>query len=102
MSTVTASPEATRRAWLLTEIRTRGGVWTAHRAATALHRSPWPSTGRNTARKDLRALAARGALAARDDLELRRRSYTPKSLLPHRRCPKCRATFEACNCRGAV
>ncbi|MFE0651392.1 hypothetical protein ACFVZH_22665 [Streptomyces sp. NPDC059534] len=75
-----ADPIIARRDWLLAEIRQRGGTWTAIRAEEALHRSPWPTSGRNTARKDLRALAARGALTAKDDADTRRRSYKPKML----------------------
>jgi hypothetical protein len=70
----------TRRDWLLAEIRTRRGIWTAIRAEEALHRSPWPTSGRNTARKDLRALAASGALIAHDNEITRRRTYTARVL----------------------
>ncbi|NNJ04188.1 hypothetical protein HHX38_08575 [Streptomyces sp. PKU-MA01144] len=69
----------TRRGWLLAEIRTRGGRWTAQRAAAVLQQSPWPTSGRNTARKDLRALSGRGDLTAWDDRETQRRSYTPNT-----------------------
>ncbi|MGW4850203.1 hypothetical protein ACWEPZ_03080 [Streptomyces sp. NPDC004288] len=69
-----------RRDWLLAEIRTRRGIWTAIRAEQAYDRSPWPTSGRNTARKDLRALAASGDLIARDNEITRRRTYTPKLL----------------------
>ncbi|XUM01271.1 hypothetical protein ACQ86F_31845 [Streptomyces venezuelae ATCC 10712] len=69
-----------RRDWLLAEIRKRGGTWTAIRAEEVLHRSPWPSSGRNTARKDLRALSARGALIARDNEITKRRTYTARLL----------------------
>ncbi|MER7908248.1 hypothetical protein [Streptomyces sp. NPDC096068] len=99
MTTLTQQPEG-RRDWLLAEIRQRGGVWTAIRAEEALHRSAWPTSGRNAARKDLRALAARGALTVRDDTETRRRSYTPKLLGRKGQCPDCRLIFEACTCGG--
>jgi len=80
--TVTTIDPATvaRRDWLLAEIRTQRGIWTAIRAEEALHRSPWPSSGRNTARKDLRALAARGVLVALDNEITGRRSYTARVL----------------------
>jgi hypothetical protein len=68
-----------RRDWLLAEIRRTGGVWTVRRVEAVMHASPWPTSKRNTARKDLRALAARGFLTARDD-ENGRRTYTPKIL----------------------
>lgn len=81
MSVTTIEPAVlARRDWLLAEIRTRGGVWTAIRAEEALHRSPWPSAGRNTARKDLRALAARGVLIAHDNEITKRRTYTARVL----------------------
>lgn len=75
-----ADPIIARRDWLLAEIRQRGGIWTAIRAEEALHRSPWPTSGRNTARKDLRALAAVGALIARDNEITKRRTYTARVL----------------------
>ncbi|WP_328860919.1 hypothetical protein [Streptomyces sp. NBC_00306] len=70
----------TRRGWLLAEIRSNPCFWTAKGAVKALKRSPWPTSGRNTARKDLRALAARGDLTPHDDTETGRRSYTPAIL----------------------
>jgi hypothetical protein len=73
-------PIKNRRDWLLAEIRRRGGVWTVRRVEGVMHASPWPTSKRNTARKDLRALAARGALTAKDDTDTNRRSYTPKIL----------------------
>ncbi|MFB7278103.1 hypothetical protein ACFCZV_13425 [Streptomyces hydrogenans] len=79
MSTVTTIEPAAvlaRRDWLLARIRNSNGPWTTLRAEAELRRSPWPTTGRNTARKDLRALAARGDLIAQDDQETERRSYT--------------------------
>ncbi|MEU6168043.1 hypothetical protein [Streptomyces tanashiensis] len=75
-----ASPEAGRRDWLLAEIRRTGGEWTPRRVEAVMHASPWPTSKRNTARKDLRALANRGALTARDDAATGRRTYTPKIL----------------------
>ncbi|MEV6833563.1 hypothetical protein AB0N17_03370 [Streptomyces sp. NPDC051133] len=53
----------TRRAYLLDAIRTDGRPVTTQLAAQLLADSPWPTAGRNTARKDLRALAAQGHLA---------------------------------------
>lgn len=70
----------TRRDWLLAEIRRTGGVWTVRRVEAVMHNSPWPTSKRNTARKDLRALATRGALTASDAPDTGRRSYTPKIL----------------------
>ncbi|MFB7589322.1 hypothetical protein [Streptomyces sp. NPDC056169] len=75
-----AEPITARRTWLLTEIRRTGGVWTVRRVEAVMHGSPWPTTGRNTSRKDLRALAAHGALVALDDRETGRRTYTAKIL----------------------
>ncbi|MFJ9754935.1 hypothetical protein [Streptomyces sp. NPDC101149] len=56
----------TRRGYLLAAIRTDGRPVTTLGAAQLLAESPWPTTGRNTARKDLRALAGRGLLLAVD------------------------------------
>lgn len=66
---------ATRRGWLAAAITTEPAPVTTHRAAQLLAASPWPTAGRNTARKDLRALASRGLLAAVDTAG--RRTYTP-------------------------
>ncbi|MFC8862698.1 hypothetical protein [[Kitasatospora] papulosa] len=63
-----------RRAWLARKIAGSPGVWTTHRAEHALAASPF-SCHRNTARKDLRALAARGVLVAVDIDG--RRTYLP-------------------------
>ncbi|MET7560601.1 hypothetical protein ABZS95_10390 [Streptomyces sp. NPDC005479] len=65
----------TRRGWLATAIKAEAAPVTTHRAAQLLAASPWPTSGRNTARKDLRALAARGLLVAVDTDG--RRAYTP-------------------------
>lgn len=65
----------TRRAYLLAAIRADGRPVTAHTAVQLMDGSPWPTTGRNTARKDLRALAAHGQLAA--DVLGGRRIYHP-------------------------
>lgn len=67
--------DLTRRAWLATAITTEAAPVTTHRAAQLLAGSPWASAGRNTARKGLRALTARGVLAAVDTDG--RRTYTP-------------------------
>ncbi|MCB5168051.1 hypothetical protein LG634_24890 [Streptomyces bambusae] len=56
----------TRREWLLAEIRREGKPVTTHRAELLLATSPWPTSGRNTARKDLRALGRRGELLPAD------------------------------------
>ncbi|WP_406338216.1 hypothetical protein OG987_13205 [Streptomyces sp. NBC_01620] len=66
----------TRRAWLATAVTTEPTPITTQRAAQLLAASPWPTSGRNTARKDLRALTARGVLAAVDDIN-GRRVYRP-------------------------
>lgn len=52
----------TRRGWLLDAIRAAGVPVTTHQAELMLAESPWPTSGRNTARKDLRALARHGHL----------------------------------------
>ncbi|MDI9885351.1 hypothetical protein QMZ92_13335 [Streptomyces sp. HNM0645] len=69
----------TRRGWLLAEIRTRAGLWTTLRAESVLRHSPWPTSGRNTARKDLKALASRGELTVWHDQTTGRRAYTPNT-----------------------
>lgn len=69
------NPDLTRRAWLATAITTETHPVTTQRAAQLLAGSPWGTAGRNTARKDLRALTARGLLAAVDTDG--RRTYTP-------------------------
>lgn len=66
----------TRRDWLAAAVQTETTPVTTQRAAELLTTSPWPTAGRNTARKDLRALTARGVLAATDHNG--RRTYTPK------------------------
>jgi hypothetical protein len=56
-------PEQTsRRDYLIAAIRAAGRPVTTRSAERLLAESPWPTTGRNTARKDLRALAAQGHL----------------------------------------
>ncbi|MGY4903279.1 hypothetical protein [Streptomyces sp. 900116325] len=65
----------TRRAWLATAVQAEPAPVTTQRAAQLLAASPWPTSGRNTARKDLRALTARGVLAADDTNG--RRVYRP-------------------------
>jgi hypothetical protein len=57
----------TRRQYLLDAIKADGRPVTSQRAALLLTGSPWPTTGRNTARKDLRGLAAAGLLVAVTD-----------------------------------
>lgn len=68
-------PEETRRAWLLAAIQRHGQPVRTADAARLYAASPWPTSGRNTSRKDLRALAARGALTPAED---GRRIYHPK------------------------
>lgn len=67
----------TRRAWLATAVQAEPTPVTTHRAAQLLAVSPWPTAGRNTARKDLRALAARGLVRA-VDADGRRTYTTPE------------------------
>ncbi|MGW5123219.1 hypothetical protein ACWEQ7_03985 [Streptomyces sp. NPDC004069] len=66
----------TRRSYLLAAIRAAGQPVTTARAEQLMTDSPWPTTRRNTARKDLRALAVRGHLAAETATD-GRRAYTP-------------------------
>lgn len=54
----------TRRGYLLAAIQADGRPLTTRHAISLLARSPWPTAGRNTVRKDLRHLAGRGELAA--------------------------------------
>ena len=56
----------TRRAYLLAAVREYGRPVTTQFAEQVMADSPWPTTGRNTARKDLRGLAKRGYLAPVD------------------------------------
>lgn len=65
----------TRRVWLASAVQAEPTPVTTQRAAQLLAASPWSTAGRNTARKDLRALAARGVLAAVDTNG--RRVYLP-------------------------
>ncbi|MGM9380304.1 hypothetical protein [Streptomyces antibioticus] len=67
----------TRRAYLAAAIQREPGPVSTRRAEQLLAASPWPTSGRNTARKDLRALAARGLL--RPGLDGGRRVYHPTS-----------------------
>lgn len=69
------SDTITRRGWLLAAIQRETAPVTTQRAVQILAASPWASAGRNTARKDLRALAGRGFLIAADVDG--RRCYTP-------------------------
>ncbi|MEV0915457.1 hypothetical protein AB0I93_14450 [Streptomyces sp. NPDC049967] len=68
----------TRRAWLATAVQAEAAPVTTHRAAQLLAGSPWASAGRNTARKDLRALCSRGLLLAHDADNGRRTYTTPE------------------------
>ncbi|MFF7142331.1 hypothetical protein ACFZB5_13920 [Streptomyces nodosus] len=56
----------TRRAYLLAAIRAHGRPVTTGLAEQLLTGSQWPTYGRRTACKDLRALAKRGDLTAVD------------------------------------
>lgn len=56
----------TRRQYLYAAIQADGHPITTARAARLMADSPWPTTGRNTTRKDLRGLHRAGLLAATD------------------------------------
>ncbi|MEV1079923.1 hypothetical protein AB0I98_17000 [Streptomyces sp. NPDC050211] len=56
----------TRRAYLLAAVMEYGRPVTTQLAEGLMADSPWPTTGRNTARKDLRGLAKHGHLTAVD------------------------------------
>jgi Fic family protein len=71
-------PTIYRRAHLLAVIRRTTGTWTTQRAERVLANSAW-GCHRNTARKDLRALARRGLLTSDTD-EHGRRVYTAAEL----------------------
>ncbi|MFI0236377.1 hypothetical protein [Streptomyces sp. NPDC016845] len=58
--------QITRRGYLLAAIQQHGRPVTTQLAARLLVGSPWPTTGRRTACRDLRALARRGHLTAAD------------------------------------
>ncbi|GGR70787.1 MULTISPECIES: hypothetical protein [Streptomyces] len=60
------SDTITRRGWLLAAIRAYGRPVTTQLAEQMMTGSPWPTTGRNTTRKDLRAFARHGHLTAVD------------------------------------
>lgn len=60
------------RTHLLDAIRAEGGPVTTHRAECLMANSPWPNTGRNTARKRLRTLTREGFLTAGTDAKGRR------------------------------
>lgn len=55
-----------RRTHLLAAIRAHGRPVTTQLAAQLMNDSSWPTSGRNTTRKDLRALARNGHLQAVD------------------------------------
>ncbi|WP_309029033.1 hypothetical protein [Streptomyces alfalfae] len=67
--------QLTRRAWLLVAIQGEPGPISTGRAEQLLAATGW-SCHRNTARKDLRALAARGLLRPVKGAD-GRRTYTP-------------------------
>lgn len=52
----------TRRQYLLAAIRADGQPVTVHVAEQLMASSPWPTSGRNTVRKDLRGLDRAGLL----------------------------------------
>ncbi|MFE9125082.1 hypothetical protein ACFYOF_06600 [Streptomyces sp. NPDC007148] len=54
--------DISRRAYLLAAIRADGRPVTTNGAAQLMDDSPWPTSGRNTTRKDLRGLAKAGLL----------------------------------------
>lgn len=56
----------TRRAYLLAAVKEYGRPVTTQLAEDLMADSPWPTTGRNTARKDLRGLAKHGHLVPVD------------------------------------
>ena len=56
----------TRRGYLLAAIQADPNPVSTARAEQLLAASPWPTAGRNTCRKDLRAFAARGVLRPDD------------------------------------
>jgi hypothetical protein len=56
-----------RRDWLLAAIRAESRPVRTADAERLLAGSPWPTSGRNTCRKDLRGLARRGLLTAATD-----------------------------------
>ncbi|CAL9314220.1 MULTISPECIES: hypothetical protein [unclassified Streptomyces] len=59
----------TRREYLYAAVRKHGRPVTTGLAEQLMADSPWPTTKRNTARKDLRALAGRGLLIVGQDVE---------------------------------
>ncbi|MFD8806258.1 hypothetical protein [Streptomyces sp. NPDC059597] len=68
----------TRRSYLLSVLEVYGRPVTVQLAERLMCGSPWPSAGRNTCRKDLRALAGRGLLTAMDAGD--RRIYLPQTI----------------------
>ena len=54
----------TRREYLYAAVQQHGRPVTTALAEQLMADSPWPTTKRNTARKDLRALSGRGLLTA--------------------------------------
>ncbi|MGW3192162.1 hypothetical protein ACWDBT_30460 [Streptomyces ardesiacus] len=59
----------TRREYLYAAVQQHGRPVTTALAEQLMADSPWPTTKRNTARKDLRALAGRGLLLVGQDPE---------------------------------
>lgn len=64
--------------WLLGAIQREGQPVATDDAVRLLADSPWPTTGRNTARKTLRVLARAGRLTAATNIN-GRRLYHPTS-----------------------
>ncbi|MGV9282171.1 hypothetical protein [Streptomyces sp. NPDC003730] len=58
---------STRREYLYAAVAQFGRPVTTGLAEQLMADSPWPTTKRNTARKDLRALAGRGLLVIGED-----------------------------------
>jgi hypothetical protein len=68
----------TRREYVLAAVTQYGRPVTTQLAEQLMTGSPWPTAGRNTTRKDLRALAERGFLTAVDVDQ--RRIYHPTAI----------------------
>ncbi|MGW2937629.1 hypothetical protein ACWDA7_38790 [Streptomyces sp. NPDC001156] len=66
----------TRRSWLLKALTAAGQPVRTGDAERLMAESPWPTTGRNTTRKDLRGLARAGLLTKSTDAQ-GRTSYDP-------------------------
>lgn len=69
--------QPTRRSWLYAAIREHGRPVTTALAEQLMAGSPWPTTGRNSTRKDLRGLARGGFLIVGRDPSDGRHIYHP-------------------------